>query len=206
MNSTRERLLEAAFQHFAASGERTVSVSELTRGAGVARGTFYNNFEGDEDLFDLVARSIASTIRGNAEAAMADWTQPHERLGCILTGFIKFSHENPTAAKFIVKFAPSTRPLLDLWSGIPFEEVKNGVKSGVFQLSQDAISYYIQMLGGSAYAFILLVSEGHRPWRDVSQNLIRLSLLAGGVSQAEAQRVSRLPLAGADDARLIWRA
>lgn len=48
--SARDRLLAAANQLFDAEGIQTVGVDRIIEGAGVSRGSFYNNFESKEQL------------------------------------------------------------------------------------------------------------------------------------------------------------
>ena len=53
--ATRQRVLEAAEQVFGARGYHGASVTEITRAAGVAQGTFYLYFRGKKEIFlDLV--------------------------------------------------------------------------------------------------------------------------------------------------------
>jgi AcrR family transcriptional regulator len=53
--ATRQRVLEAAEQVFGAKGYHDASVTEITRAAGVAQGTFYLYFRGKKEIFlDLV--------------------------------------------------------------------------------------------------------------------------------------------------------
>ncbi|HEV3230756.1 MAG TPA: TetR/AcrR family transcriptional regulator [Candidatus Dormibacteraeota bacterium] len=53
--ATRQRVLEAAEQVFGEKGYHGASVTEITRAAGVAQGTFYLYFHGKKEIFlDLV--------------------------------------------------------------------------------------------------------------------------------------------------------
>lgn len=53
--ATRDRLIEAALRLFAARGYDATLVEEITRSAGVAKGTFFNYFKTKEDLLVQVA-------------------------------------------------------------------------------------------------------------------------------------------------------
>ncbi|MCP4716578.1 MAG: TetR/AcrR family transcriptional regulator, partial [Deltaproteobacteria bacterium] len=46
----KERLLTASIDHFTRNGFEKTSIEEITRDAGVAKGTFYNFFEKKEDV------------------------------------------------------------------------------------------------------------------------------------------------------------
>src|SRR2546429_8281777 len=68
--ATRRRVLEAAEQVFGDKGYHDASVTEITRAAGVAQGTFYLYFRGKKEIFlDLVGelgRGLrAATLHGS---------------------------------------------------------------------------------------------------------------------------------------------
>jgi AcrR family transcriptional regulator len=48
---TRERLLDAAYEQFAAHGIHGTSIEAVCEAAGFTRGAFYSNFESKEELF-----------------------------------------------------------------------------------------------------------------------------------------------------------
>lgn len=67
-------MLEAAEQVFGAKGYHGASVTEITRAAGVAQGTFYLYFRGKKEIFldlvdDLGSRLRALTVEASAGAA-----------------------------------------------------------------------------------------------------------------------------------------
>ncbi|MET7454644.1 TetR/AcrR family transcriptional regulator [Streptomyces sp. NPDC005574] len=67
---TRARLLDAAFEVFAAKGFGRVSIEEVCEAAGYSRGAFYSNFASLDELFfalyrdraDLIARQVADAL------------------------------------------------------------------------------------------------------------------------------------------------
>ena len=68
--ATRQRVLEAAEHVFGEKGYHGASVTEITRAAGVAQGTFYLYFRGKKEIFlDLVDsignRLLQSTLRAS---------------------------------------------------------------------------------------------------------------------------------------------
>ncbi|KOV64224.1 TetR/AcrR family transcriptional regulator [Streptomyces sp. MMG1121] len=68
--ATRARLLDAAFQVFAAKGFGRVSIEEICEAAGYSRGAFYSNFATLDELFfalyqeraDLIADQVADAL------------------------------------------------------------------------------------------------------------------------------------------------
>jgi AcrR family transcriptional regulator len=71
--ATRQRVLEAAESVFGEKGYYSASVTEITRAAGVAQGTFYLYFKGKKEIFldlvdDLGRRLRAATLEASATA------------------------------------------------------------------------------------------------------------------------------------------
>ncbi|MEU6508177.1 TetR/AcrR family transcriptional regulator [Streptomyces sp. NPDC046942] len=68
--ATRARLLDAAFEVFAAKGFGRVSIEEICEAAGYSRGAFYSNFATLDELFfalyqeraDLIAAQVADAL------------------------------------------------------------------------------------------------------------------------------------------------
>jgi AcrR family transcriptional regulator len=67
--ATREKLLDAARQVFAARGFHGASVEEIAAAAGFSTGALYSNFDGKEDLFlVLMDREVSAHAREVADA------------------------------------------------------------------------------------------------------------------------------------------
>lgn len=83
--NTRARLLEAASQVFAEVGLDGASVEAVCERAGFTRGAFYSNFESKDELFLMLAGSVAeqrvTAVRARVEemaasGALADGCDP----------------------------------------------------------------------------------------------------------------------------------
>lgn len=71
MKDRREQLLEAAAQLFVQHGVRKTSVADVTRAAGVSKGSFYLEFSSKDALFDEVVRHEFSAYLADAAARVA---------------------------------------------------------------------------------------------------------------------------------------
>ncbi|KRM59109.1 TetR/AcrR family transcriptional regulator [Secundilactobacillus malefermentans] len=70
--ATRKKLLDTADQLIVQRGYENISVDEIVKTAGIAKGTFYNYFERKEDLiFELSKEHFANVIDDN-EAVSGD--------------------------------------------------------------------------------------------------------------------------------------
>lgn len=61
--ATRQKLLEAAEAGFGRNGFHATSVTDITRRAGVAQGTFYLYFESKEAVFSELIRDLSRRLR-----------------------------------------------------------------------------------------------------------------------------------------------
>ncbi len=68
--ATRQRLLEAAEAVFAEFGFYRASISELTRRARVAQGTFYVHFRTKEEIFRELVRQLSHDLRRELQEAV----------------------------------------------------------------------------------------------------------------------------------------
>ncbi|MDI3101328.1 TetR/AcrR family transcriptional regulator [Streptomyces rochei] len=68
---TRAKLLDAAFEVFAAKGFGRVSIEEICEAAGYSRGAFYSNFDTLDELFFALYRQRADEIAEQVSEALA---------------------------------------------------------------------------------------------------------------------------------------
>ncbi|MEJ2679024.1 MAG: TetR/AcrR family transcriptional regulator [Gemmatimonadota bacterium] len=61
--ATRQRLMDAAEELFGRSGFHATSVTDITRQAGVAQGTFYLYFESKDEVFRVLVRDLSHRLR-----------------------------------------------------------------------------------------------------------------------------------------------
>lgn len=70
--STRRKILDAAEEVFGEMGYYEASVSEITRRAGVAQGTYYIYFHSKREIFTELVEDLGERLRGEMRAAIAD--------------------------------------------------------------------------------------------------------------------------------------
>jgi TetR/AcrR family transcriptional regulator, transcriptional repressor for nem operon len=89
--SVREEIVQSALVEFHRRGFAACSVEDITRGAGVPKGSFYNHFKSKEDLGAEVVRrySAASGWRAELPGGLTPLEQLRARFGVlrdVLTG------------------------------------------------------------------------------------------------------------------------
>ncbi len=101
----RETLLRAGYDLFVANGVNDVSVSSITRRAGIAKGTFYLYFEDKYDLLNSIILHKSSEVLSMAIDASVKLPKGtvSERTLFILDYVIEFMKDNKDMLKLIDK-------------------------------------------------------------------------------------------------------
>jgi len=191
MTSVQRHILDTALSHFADTGEQSISVSDLSRTAKLARGTIYNNFDDVTQLFPLVTDQVCNRFEDEARELITKIDNPRVALGVVLGLFLRYAHELPEYGRFLVRFGPYVGRLRDIWSNLPLSVLRRAIIGGELPLPKDQTMYYLQLLAGSTYGFMILVVEGQKSWRESSEALSRMVLAAGNVAPHEAKRDAR---------------
>lgn len=72
--ATRRKILDAAEEVFGEVGYHEASISEITRRAGVAQGTYYIYFHSKREIFAELVEDIGKRLRADMRTAIADAT------------------------------------------------------------------------------------------------------------------------------------
>lgn len=192
MSSSRAqaRIHDAALQLFAEKGAEDLSVTELAKAAGIARGTIYNNIESPESLFEDLAGELATEMHRRVVESYAAVEDPVERLAHGMRFHIRRAHDEPAWGRFITRFAFSHAPLEAMWTGPPMRDVLTGMALGRYDFSEDRIPAVLAMIGGTVVATMVLVVDGHRSWRDAGADSVELVLRAMGIDPKEARAIA----------------
>jgi len=112
---TRGRLLEAAFEVFAAKGFGLVRIDDVCTAAGYTRGAFYSNFDSIDELFFALYDERAAIIAAQVADALDDFAGDAPSIQAVIertaatllldrdwllikTDFLLYAARNPTVA------------------------------------------------------------------------------------------------------------
>jgi AcrR family transcriptional regulator len=190
---TRRLLVEAALRVFARMGPDAPHVDDFIAEAGVARGTFYNYFDGREDL--LVAVATLAAERMEAERMRSQGlADPAERMACALRSYIHKAAEDAAWGWVIVRIALVAAPLGPAMRANLERDLADGVAAGRFlvpsmQAAQDLV------LGAGIMGMRAVLrgdaAAGH------AEAIARMVLLSLGVPDAAEVATRPLPSAAA---------
>jgi AcrR family transcriptional regulator len=154
--ATRTRLLAAAEEVFAEQGFFRASVSEITRRAGVAQGTFYLYFKSKEEIFRELVRQLSHDLRRELQETVAPVVDRRdvERVG--LETFLRFVSRRRNLYK-VMRECEVVDPDLHRWY---YQRMAEGYVRGLRQgmargqirpLDPEAVAYALmgafQMIG-----------------------------------------------------------
>ena len=186
----RAALFHAAETLFAERGTDAVSIDQIVGAADLAKGTFYNHFADK----DALAREIARTVRGDAEArvelANAGVTDPAERVARALAVFTRFALECPARARVMTRLAPhATDVEAPLNRGLR-SDVTTGIRAKRFAANRDTAGLFV--MGVVQIAIARMVDEAPPPAaaRVIATELATLMLRGLGLKNAEAERIA----------------
>jgi AcrR family transcriptional regulator len=184
---TREALVAAAEELFAAKGPDAISIDEIVGAADVAKGSFYNHFADKDEL----ARDIAKTIRTGIEDDVArinkDEKDPAARTARALCLYVRFALSNPRRARAMLKLltidldTPLSRGLRT--------DMANGIASGRFKnVTREAAMLFV--IGTVQACFQLAFTANANTVRRASEDMATLQLRGLGVADAEARKIA----------------
>lgn len=155
---TRAKLLKGALHVFASRGVDAKVIDLIIREAGVARGTFYNYFSTNEELFIEVAREVSNEIIRIVEPLVQKEQDPASRLACGVSSVIKLAIAYPVFAQFVVRGGPQALSAGNLASEVVPRDIKAGISTGRFDIADEKLAFDL-VLGPIIMAFHTVLSK-----------------------------------------------
>lgn len=194
---TRGLLVEAALRVFARIGPDAPNVDDFTAEAGVARGTFYNHFDGREDLLVAVATLAAERMEA-ARARAQGLADPAERMACALRGYIRQAAADPAWGWAIVRIALVAAPLGPAMRSNLGKDLADGIAAGRFVVPSMQAAQDLVLGAGIMGMRSVLRGEAAVEHAEAIAQLVLLSL---GVPDAAEVATRPLPSAAAEPSR-----
>jgi AcrR family transcriptional regulator len=184
---TRQRLTDAARALIAEKGVDGLRISEITEGADVALGSFYNHFESKEELVEEV---VADTIQALAEAMvepMSKLQDPAEAVSFATRSFVRLTEDNRELASLLVNLDRPDAQFEMAVQPIALEALDRGIAAGRFEVADNHVAL-TGVVGGTLAVMRGILDGRYSPDVDVlhAQGVLR-SL---GLSPADAREVA----------------
>jgi AcrR family transcriptional regulator len=190
---TRQALIDAAIGLIAEGRGERASIQEITEAADIGFGSFYNHFEGKEQLFETASSEVLERWARMIDRSTAGITDPAEvfSLSLRLSGRLAWTH--PEVARFITG---AGLDLLDAPGGLApraLRDIEAGQAAGQFS-AVDAEIALSAVAGGLIGLLRLHQQHPERVEESSVGELTEACLRLLGLSAAKARRLARLPL------------
>lgn len=186
---TRAKLLKGALVVFAQHGIEAKVIDLVIKESGVARGTFYNYFRTNEDLFFEVAKEVSNEIIRIVELLVNQQSDPAARVACGVSTVVKLAMAYPVFAQFVARGGPPAISAGNLVTEAVFRDIREGIASGRFTVTDEKLAYGL-ILGPVIMAFHAVLSG--EVSASYPQNLAQAILQSLGVSKAAARKCAEL--------------
>lgn len=183
---TREQLLAAARSLYAKQAVESVTVEDVVREAGVAKGTLYVHFKNIEAVQMVVADELTQTFVNLLQPRRAIFEDPIERIADGCRTFLHQATLNPKWGGLVARYAWSFPTVGSAARGLLAEDLYQAARQGrIAEISSDLGTAIVV---GIVLQVMLSASEGNVQSPDVPFAVIAI-LQSLGVSRREAHAV-----------------
>lgn len=181
---TRSRLVESALRVFTEHGIQAGTIDRVIRTAEVSRGTFYNYFRTDADLFAAVATEVGDELIRIVNPLVLPYADPAARVACGIRLVIGLAHGNRILAEFLVRGGPGALRHGLMIEQVVLRDISLGIASGDFSVKDPRLALDL-LLGPVSLAFHTVLA-GDEP-ADYAQGLAQGVLQSLGIPQSRAE-------------------
>jgi len=205
---TRARLLDAAFELMAARGAEGVAIHEITEGADVATGGFYNHFSSKEDIYFELTKRVFEDFADGLEVLLAGVDDPAEIVAVCVRHTVLRAAREPVWGQFLLREGLSSHAWTRGLGSRLRRDIASGVKRGRFKLIDPVMTFVAT--GGAILAAVAAqvhAAQAAQAKRggasaatldlgkdDVGERIAIIVLQMLGLSASQAERVARKPL------------
>ncbi|MBA4109272.1 MAG: TetR/AcrR family transcriptional regulator [Leptothrix sp. (in: Bacteria)] len=188
----RTRLIEAAMEVFSSKGIDATVIEDLIEQAQVSRGTFYNYFRTTEEVMAAVLQAVGNELLLLVDLAIADRSDPAERLACGVRMVLQTARHFPHAGRFIsrVGVSRSTDHLPTL--GYLLRDLVEANEAGRFNLADPMLG--LDLVVGTTTAALFSLSMRTDLADTYPQEITFQILLGLGMNRAAARKLVDKPI------------
>lgn len=176
---------------FARQGVDATTINEITEGADVGFGSFYNHFSGKDDIVEAVLAETAAAQAAEIDEATADLEDPAEIVAAAHRIFMRHAAREPEWGWLLLRLDLTHNVMVRALGPFASRDLRAGIEAGRFQVGDETLALYAA--GGALLAAMRAVLDGNvGPDADIhhAESVLR----ALGVPADEAAEVARRPL------------
>jgi AcrR family transcriptional regulator len=158
---SRERILQAARQEFAAHGLGGARVDRISQQAGINKRMLYHYFGNKDDLFGAVLEANYAHKRASEQAMRLENEEPREAIRKLVTLTWNYYIDHPEFMTLLnsanlhqarhVQASSTVKEMRNPFIHMIGNILDNGVKAGVFKPEVDPVQLYISIAGLSYF-------------------------------------------------------
>jgi AcrR family transcriptional regulator len=189
---TRVALLRAAISVLGKESGRLATVDNVISESGMARGTFYNYFEGRDQLFEAVAYELSHDFNSTLEASLAGGSDPAKRASTWIRQYLRRVRADRQWGWALVNVSLNGPKLFgDESYNEALQTIAAGCATGIFKVGNREAALDVA-LGAVLVSAMTILQGSTKP--DHPEATTELILRALGVPGSQAQRIVALPL------------
>ncbi|MBA2540070.1 MAG: TetR/AcrR family transcriptional regulator [Deltaproteobacteria bacterium] len=190
---TREKLLDAATEVFAARGYTGTRVEDLVDHAAVSRRTLYEHFDSIDAILEEVYERAVRISFSTVLQKLMGVTDPIERVDVGIRAYYEIIRDNAAAARVVFEVyrtagdAQAAKYELNTtrYASLMFEFLSMAFAAGRLERAPDETSVYALIKGLDAVAIRSLQRKEHASLPDIAPQMSRLIKSAFGARAAE---------------------
>ena len=186
---TRRKLVLTAFRLLAERGADEPIIDLVIKQAGLSRGTFYNHFRSERELFLAVAAEASVEIIGSVDPIVLRHENPAVRMACGVTLCVKLARRYPVIAGFLAKGGAQAVFAGGSAMQVIGREVLRGREEGLFTVPDTTLAIDL-VLGPVLCTFSTMLQREIDA--DYVRALARSILLALGLDPQRAEEVCQI--------------
>lgn len=137
---TRRKLLVTAFQLLAEHGLDEPIIELVIKQAELSRGTFYNHFRSERELFLAVAAQVSNDIISAVDPQVVLHDNPAVRVACGVTLCVRLACRYPIIAAFLVKGGAQAVFAGGSATQVIIRDVQQAQQAGLFSVTQHPLA------------------------------------------------------------------
>jgi len=189
--ATMRKLLDAAAKEFGDRGFYEASISDITRRAGTALGSFYTYFDSKEAIFSALVQDMSQAVARTAAAAVSPGSGGVDREREVLIAFLNFARDNKAIYRIIdeAEFADpaSYRAHYEGAASRIAARLDDGVTDGLLQPGDNEVRAWAIMGMNVFLGLRYGVWEDTRPSEEIAGTAE--ALLRDGIAARDPKRV-----------------
>lgn len=188
---TRAALLESARTLFSRQGVEATRINEITEGADLGFGSFYNHFESKEAIVEAVMGETVAAQGAAIEALTAHLEDPAEVVSVAHRHFVSLARSDPDWGWLLVRMEATHNIVLAALEPYARRDLDRGIRAGRFQVADRRVA--LLAAGGALIMIMRAVLDG-RVRRSADSDHAEGVLRLFGLAAEEAAEVARRPM------------